>query len=238
MNNKPIILLTAIALAASITALLLIFLPATANPSDSSYNTPWTDNFDSSTLNNRWSWVREDPSNWSLTARPGYMRIATQPENLTFDRDSQKNLFLTPQIDGDFRITTRLSFTPTENYHQAGLIVYQDDDNYLKFHRVYDHGNWVGFLYELDGSPDVYGVEVTATLLSLQITKQGNAYSAQYSLNGADWTPTGVYTITLTNPRVGLEVSDDYAATSIPADFDFFTLEDNGIQVFLPMLIR
>lgn len=239
MKKAPVFLLAASGLAISLIAVLLVVLPVCAKPSSTSYISTWTDDFNSATLDSRWSWVREDAANWSLTAHPGFMRIITQGGNLTFNRNDQENLLLTSVNPGDFRITTRLNFTPTQNCHQAGLIVYQDDDNYVKFHRVYDSGHWVGFLYEYAGTPGVFGAPVTASTVLLQITRVGDAYSASYSLEDSLWNPVGVYTITLANPRVGLEVSDDFASTSIPADFDFFTLEDNsGYQVFLPVLIR
>lgn len=240
MKKSPLFFfLAALGLATSLITVLMGTLPVGATSSSTSYSNTWTDDFDSSALDSRWSWVREDDSNWSLTARPGFMRITTKGGNLTFNRNDQENLLLTSVNPGDFCITTRLNFTPTQNNHQAGLIVYQDDDNYVKFHRVYDSGNWVGFLYENAGTPGVFGAPVTANTVLLQITKEGEAYSASYSLEDSLWIPVGVYTITLTNPRVGLEVSDDFASSSIPADFDFFTLEDNsGYQVFLPLLIR
>lgn len=239
MNKQSQSLIGALALALCLAGLFLLALPVKAAPSAAAYRNTWTDDFNYSTLNNRWSWVREDSSNWSLTAQPGYMRILTQGENITYDRNNQENLLLIPVVPGDFRITTRINFTPTQNSHQAGLIIYQDDDNYLKFHRVYDSGNWVGYLWETGGSPGVCGTEVAATTVWLQITKQGNYYTGYYSLNGVDWNQvcTGG-DMSFTRLKAGLEVSHDYAAISIPADFDFFTLEDNTIQSFLPTLIK
>lgn len=41
----------------------------------------WIDNFDGPPLNNRWSWMNEDPTYWSLTDTPGFLRIITQQQN-------------------------------------------------------------------------------------------------------------------------------------------------------------
>lgn len=40
----------------------------------------------------------------------------------------QKNILLTSAPDGDYRITTRVRVSPTENYNGAALYVHQDDD--------------------------------------------------------------------------------------------------------------
>ena len=42
-------------------------------------------------------------------------------------------------------------FAPTQNYQQAGLVAYQDDDNYLQVTRIYEHGNRVTFAKEFAG---------------------------------------------------------------------------------------
>ena len=43
-----------------------------------SSNDTWIDNFDGEPLNTRWSWVRENPTYWSLTANPGFIRLVTR----------------------------------------------------------------------------------------------------------------------------------------------------------------
>ncbi|MGB7200839.1 MAG: DUF1349 domain-containing protein [Pyrinomonadaceae bacterium] len=40
-------------------------------------------------------------------------------------------------ITGDFQIETRVKFQPTENYQGAGLLIYKDDNNYMRFERAY-----------------------------------------------------------------------------------------------------
>jgi regulation of enolase protein 1 (concanavalin A-like superfamily) len=53
-----------------------------------------------------------------------------------------KNLYLIDNPlapEGDFATTCVSGFTPETSYQQAGLIVYNDDDNYLKFGYEY---NW------------------------------------------------------------------------------------------------
>ena len=85
-----------------------------------------TDPFDPGALDSRWSWVNEDPPKWSLSANPGYMRMITDDASVS---DSHKLLQLAPM--GNYELRTRMLFTPTHNFQIAGLLLYQDGDNYL-----------------------------------------------------------------------------------------------------------
>ena len=95
--------------------------------------------------------MRPDPSHVSLTKTKGVLTITTQRGSIHGEETEDafgegikaKNLYV---IDnplapgGDFVVTTCVSgFTPEMIYQQAGLIVYNDDDNYLKFGYEY---NW------------------------------------------------------------------------------------------------
>ena len=55
-------------------------------------------------LGSQWSWVREDAATWSLSAVPGYLRIATQAG----DTNAAKNTLL-QNASGDFVIETKIA---------------------------------------------------------------------------------------------------------------------------------
>ena len=97
-------------------ALSVLGLTAVAEPSAPAGG--WTDDFDSPTLDSRWFWVNEDPSHWSLTERPGFMRITAQ--------EGGENLLLQAAPADDYVIETRLLFEPTQNIQRAGLFIFQD----------------------------------------------------------------------------------------------------------------
>src|SRR5262245_49514763 len=89
------------------------------------------DNFNSPTLNPKWSWVRESPGNWSLTARPGYLHIATEGKDVQSGADTAP-LLLQNAPTGDFEISTYVQMKPTADYQQGGIIMYGDDANYIR----------------------------------------------------------------------------------------------------------
>lgn len=92
----------------------------------------YSQDFDTTALGPQWHWVREDPSGWSLTSDAGTLTIDTQPGDLYETTNTAQNLLLEPVPHGDFIAETKVALQPTENYQQAGLLLYQDDDHYLR----------------------------------------------------------------------------------------------------------
>ena len=79
--------------------------------------------------------------------------------------NNNPNIVLQPAPTGEWTATTRLRFTPNENFEQAGLIVYGDDANYAKADLVSAGGNRVlEFLRETDDSPAGFGGSVDAAV--------------------------------------------------------------------------
>jgi regulation of enolase protein 1 (concanavalin A-like superfamily) len=88
-------------------------------------------------LNSCWEIVNSDPSHWSLSSVPGALTITTQDGTFVRARRDYRNIFLTrcPAAPGqDFQVTTcLLSFAPSAMWSQAGLLLWNSDDHYLKF---------------------------------------------------------------------------------------------------------
>lgn len=91
-----------------------------------------------------WRILNSDPSYWSLARVPGCLTITTQTG--TFDRNRQdyRNVFLIncPAAAGqDFQMTTCLvSFRPIGLWNQAGLLLWNSHDDYLKLDYEYGAG--------------------------------------------------------------------------------------------------
>ncbi|RLC78027.1 MAG: hypothetical protein DRI61_10520 [Chloroflexi bacterium] len=213
--------------------------------------TPWVDDFDTTTLNPRWAWEREDPTHWSLTQRPGYLRLITHRGFLYGKADDTggdvKNLLLQPAPPvGDFEIRTRVLFTPTEDFHFAGLLIYGDDDNYVLLNRGFCSscgGSGIYFDSEMDGSTRSISATTDITDTYLRIQKAGEVYTASYSTDGQNWIVLGALTNTNLSTRIGLVAGDNRwpdmpAASEIPADFDFFLVEARYYEVYLPVVIK
>jgi glucosylceramidase len=205
----------------------------TPTPAGTSTPTPTpvsgSDSFNSSTLGSQWSWVRQDNTHWSLTAASGYMRITTQYGDIWTTYADAKNILL-QNISGDWTISTKVTFSakPSVNWQQAGLIVYQDDNNYLKISRVYNNGNEIQLGKEIGGSySDQKGTDnISGTTIYFKITKSGSNYSAYMSSDGTTYTQVGTtQSITFSSVKVGLIAINGWATVGeVNADFDYFNV--------------
>jgi beta-xylosidase len=240
MRIKLAFIVGAMTAALGVAGLVLVTLSlAGAAPLAPSAST-WTDDFDASSLDGRWSWTYEDPTHWSLFARPGFLRITTQQEN--------RNLLLQNAPAGDLKIQTRVLFTPTENFQQAGLLVYQDDSNQMALIRAFCDrappacvSNGIYFDRVEGGIPVGGSFPMTTAAQGeayLRLIRKGSVYTGSFSTDGESWTLVGTHTASFTATRIGLSARNFTGAAEIPADFDFFRLDDNSFQVLLPLVIR
>ena len=239
MNARLRHLVGATVIPVVLVVLSFVTLTARATPATTSSTVAWIDDFDGSTLNSRWSWTRENPAHWSLTARPGFLRITTEYGGLWGALNNQRNLLLATAPNGNFRIETRVTFTPTQFIQTAGLIIYQDDDNYIKLNRQFVDNNVVELIREIAGSPSFTAVVESANTVYLRMQRDGNVYTGYYSVDGNQWTRVGQYTATLNDAKMGLGAGNDVPDVSeIAADFDFFRLDDKIYRVMLPLILK
>ncbi len=179
-----------------------------------------------------WEPVRPDPTHVSLTKNPGKLTITTQGGGVYGSvGPSAKNFYLirNPVAEGgDFVLTTCIeSFKPTANWQQAGLLVYDDDDNYLKCDIEWN-GSAVQlkFIRETDGEPinetDRSGVEQER--IWIRLIKRGKTYERAYSTDGNKFVSAGERDWGNGNPEwIGiLAKNGPTGAGDIDAVFDFF----------------
>ncbi len=102
--------------------------PAQTVPSPGVFLPAFSDEFNSS-LDKQWSWVHEDTTRHSLAN--GQLSITVNGD-LYRNSNSATNLLLETPPTGDYMLETKMLFDPDTNYQQAGLLVYSDDDHYIK----------------------------------------------------------------------------------------------------------
>jgi beta-xylosidase len=250
MKAKFINLTSAAGIAFSAILILMVALSSVNAATPSLTSQTWTDEFATSSLDSHWSWIREDNTHWSLTDSPGFMRITTQQGGLLNDGGDAQNLLLRNAPVGDFEFETHVIFTPTENFQIAGLLVYQDDDNFLLLGRAYCGfippcvGNGIYFDHEEQGTFIGGNFAMTTTITGeayFRLVRHSTIYTGYISENGTDWTMVGAHTVIsgMIPSKVGLAAEDGYqGAVETPADFDYFRLVDNSRHVYLPVVIK
>jgi len=217
----------------------LMLIPVTATTLNAGYEdgdkvapaSEWCDHFTSSTLDHGWTWIREDPSRWSLTDKPGYLQIMLQHGDLYGSWNHNENTLIRPAPAGDFELLTSVTIQPTINYQQAGLIVYQDDDHYIRLTRVWNDGARIQFLKEDGASITAHDVDCSVTTSFLIIQKKGNDYTGYWSADGKTWDEVYQYTdIHFSDVKVGLVAFVSPASDEIPAEFDFICVIPLNIE--------
>ncbi len=195
----------------------------------------WRDEFDTDMLSPGWYWENGDSGEWSLAERPGFLRIYASDTPT-----SEGNLLLRPVDQGDFMIKTRVLFEPDTNFQFAGLVIWQDENNFLQFGRAFCDfpdvcvGNGIYFDYMGGGPWWVDGNFATQvdnpSEAYLRLERRGDMVKAFYSYEGITWYEIGTHWIPsdFQVNGVGLTASQDYNTpdSDIPADFDFFELTE------------
>jgi len=206
---------------------------ATATPVPSPTPSPtsavvFRDDFEE-TLAEGWIWVRENKQRWDLAAYPGFLRLTLNPGNCG---GVTRNVPLQPVSQGNYEISTYVEFTPISNFQLAGLIIYQDDLNFLKFGRAYCDfggvcvGNGLYFDNVIAGAltGGNYGTNTAnPSYIYLRLQRIGNTYTGFFSEDGTNWVNIGQHTNDLQPVGVGLFAGQSCVG-SIPADFDYFEI--------------
>lgn len=198
-----------------------------------------SDEFNSRKLGNQWSWIRENPVNWLFTSTE--LEIRTEAGALEgTSYNNVKNILLQDAPAGTFRFETKLLFYPDSMFHNAGLIYYIDDDNYIRVSRgmygTSTNGVWMEF--EVNASPIMTTVnDITAPVVYLRLSRTNDTvFAATYSLDGVTWRLIGQETLHFPKrmARIGLQAANGYGilATpkSIPARFDYFRFAVTGVE--------
>ncbi|MFC7725283.1 ThuA domain-containing protein [Nocardioides sp. GCM10028917] len=209
-------------------------------PDDTAECTPpcVVEDFDGSALSSDWSVVR--PSG-NLTVSGGSVKIPMEGTDLYQTTNTARDLVLTDLPDGPFVATTKVTAPINRQYQSAGLLIYGDDDNYLKhvFQGRSSDPNAASNIIQTARETAGTAVETNTSGLGatfpstvwLRLTSEdGEQVLGSYSTDGETWTNmSGGYSIAdLANPRIGLlSAANQAAGAGITASFDFFTLGED-----------
>ena len=191
-----------------------------------------SDEFNSTSLGAQWSWVREPVSTtYGLTGST--FRFDTQAADL-FEGSNNASILVEDAPDGPFVVETRLRLSvPPEgccfNYTQAGLVVYGDDDNYVKLVHVsiWDtrQTEFAKELFPVPAGYPRYGNTVVGPpgeWTNLRIVKEmrdgEEQYRAYTSRDGTVWERGGVWTHNLGDAQIGLV---SMGGSGFTAEFDY-----------------
>ena len=129
-----------------------------------------------------------------------------------------------PAADEDFEIEVKFESEPTENYQGQGLLVEQDESNYIRFD-VYSNGSSLRvFSAKIsNGSPSVEVNEAiaSAAMTFLRLGRTGDQWTARYH-DGANWVTATTFSHPLAVSSVGVFASNNDPNPAYTAVVDYF----------------
>jgi regulation of enolase protein 1 (concanavalin A-like superfamily) len=111
---------------------LLSLLVLSAFGSASAAEVVFTDEFKGK-LGDGWTWVREDPKGWRVSAQG--LEVRLQPGNMWGGGNNARNVLVRPAPEpaqGEVEVSVTVENRPTEQYEQVDLVWYYDDSHMVK----------------------------------------------------------------------------------------------------------
>jgi alpha-N-arabinofuranosidase len=199
------------------------------------------DRFDATTLGLEWNYRRVPmPNTYSLKARKGYLRLFARPD--VIKKRGRCSLMGIRQKESDFEYAASMEFLPETEGVEAGITLFQQDDNYLHLTVLRQNGRMVLrlVLAEQTEVPRVIQQEAIGDYrgeIVLRVVSRKRRYRYDYSLDrGASFLPfaeTGadlVLSRGYTGAYLGVYATSHGQPVEAHADFDWVRYQ--GFQRF------
>ncbi len=183
----------------------------------------FNDEFDLASLQPKWLLV--DPgqdARLSLGDQRGVLRLqAARGGNDLYPGSNLDAPRLLQNVQGDFDLKTRLTVKPAYGYQGAGIVLWQDENNYLRLERALHDGQGVYLWYRLGGVYQGYeAAETSLDTLHLRLKRIGNNFRGYSSANGSSWTL--LFNLNLayqSSLQAGLALVNEWQDHFLQADF-------------------
>ena len=192
----------------------------------------FSDEFDAGTLGPEWNFRRVPmPDVQSLADRPGYLRLHAHP-NVIAER-GRAALVGVRQKESDFEYGASMEFAPGQDHVEAGLSLFQKDDNYLNFTVIRADGTHMLrlVLAERGQAPRIVDERALADYsgeIVFKVVSDGGRYRYEFSLDGGRsytlFSETGAAHLLsrgYTGAYLGLYSTANGTASPDYADFDW-----------------
>ncbi|QEW17871.1 hypothetical protein LA6_000025 [Marinibacterium anthonyi] len=181
-------------------------------------------------------WSIEGPSEASVafaTAGPEAYLELISPDGSYDIWDSNGSVRVMQAVDdGDFQIETRFLSTPTEKFQMQGLLIEQDENNWIRLDTYSDGKNLYAFgAITTDGaSSSQFKVAITGGVAPyLRVTREGDVWTLEYSVDGATYVTAGSFSYDLTVSEVGVFAANTGRSPGFTAQVDYFVNTANPL---------
>ncbi|AIQ57372.1 glycoside hydrolase family 43 protein [Paenibacillus borealis] len=199
---------------------------------------PARDDFDAAGLSLIWNFLRTPRGEfWSLTERPGHLRLRLKPEQLT--EISNPSFIGRRQQHLSFRAAAEMTFKPGTPDETAGLVLIQNADNHFRYElKLEDGKQLLQLIVRSRGDEQLLASALyPQDKVQLKAEARGQEYSFYYRADEfGSWTALyeradgRVLSTDLaggfTGAYIGMYASSQGAPSTNYADFDWFSYEE------------
>ena len=194
----------------------------------------------------RWSrTVRYDPA--TLEQQDGALHVETSGGDIYGAGDTgPTNFVLQDAAAGDWTMETTVRIPLVRCCQQAGLIVHDSDDDYVKFDVIADEGQNQARFELRSETGDVVGNPQNSEFLpypeddtyQLRLTRTGDTYAAAYRVTGGEWHTFGntVTNTAVAGAPVGLFALGIFQDEPIYAAFESFDITGDETEPGAPIV--
>ena len=210
-------------------------LPFPASPQANKQS--FRDNFDSETLNLEWNFRRvPKEGTYLINNKDGYLRLF--PSKNVIENRKSCSLLGIRQIETDFEFSVKMLYNPSIPEVQAGVSLFQKDDNYLTF-TIEKNGEQYIILKLISKERKMEPVVVQQTFLKsyndsiiFKVFSKDQSYKYYYSLDNstnfnffAETSSSLLLSKGYTGAYMGIYSTSNGKNTEEYVDFDWVTLE-------------
>ncbi len=195
----------------------------------------FSDNFEAKDLNLEWNFRRVPLDKvYSLEASEGNLRLFSKPEIIK--ERGRASLMGFRQRESDFKYQAKMRFDPKTNNSEAGISLFQKDNNYFTC-TILKEGNQNFIQLKLlnpDEAPEILikrPIEDFRGDITFKLFSKNKTYSFYYSLNGTDFLllkktkSNDILSKKYTGAYLGIYASSNGSKTEDYADFDWIKYE-------------
>jgi hypothetical protein len=146
------------------------------------------DEFNGSVLNPEWQWVnsRSDCC-YELKGEPSWLKIQADSGCDLYPGNFEAPCLL-QEISSDFAIETKMASADEDTPTVGGLLVWKDENNYIRFERGMHGTNEIGLSGSIEGNWDHFGRGMLVSdIIYLRIERIEDKLSAYCSNDGENW---------------------------------------------------
>ncbi len=198
----------------------------------------FSEEFDSTELNQRFSILNEQAGAWKL--EDSALKLTSQRGDTWQDSNDAKNLFMLDVPSGDFSVATHLTAPVSQDFQGAGLLAWKDFDNYVRagLAHVSSAPNGPVVIESAAESAGVYGSQFTArpgsTTEWLRLDRKGKEITVYYGDSQGQWAKAASFNLDWNATKVGLYALAAQDGTAHTASFDSVWLNEAGPADLVP----